>query len=151
MNAVILERKAEDLLALFDLRDHRFSPLAGYSKGMRQRVLISAALLGDPELIILDEPFSGLDVSAALLFRRLLEQLAQRGKMILFSSHVLEIVEKICSQVVILCRGQVVAQDSIANLRNLLALPSLEEVFSQLTRQEDFTVRAAEIVNVVTR
>jgi ABC-2 type transport system ATP-binding protein len=151
MNARVLERKAEDLLALFDLREHRFSPLAGYSKGMRQRVLISAALLGDPELIILDEPFSGLDVSAALLFRQLLEQLAQRGKMILFSSHVLEIVEKICSQVVILCRGQVVAQDSIANLRNLLALPSLVEVFSQLTRQEDFTVRAAEIISVVSR
>jgi ABC-2 type transport system ATP-binding protein len=144
MNARVLERKAGDLLALF-------GPLAGYSKGMRQRVLISAALLGDPELIILDEPFSGLDVSAALLFRQLLEQLAQRGKMILFSSHVLEIVEKICSQVVILCRGQVVAQDSIANLRNLLALPSLVEVFSQLTRQEDFTVRASEIVAVVTR
>ena len=144
-----LRRKAEDLLALFDLNDSRFSAMAGYSKGMRQRVLISAALLGDPELIILDEPFSGLDVNAALLFRELLHELAGRGRMILFSSHVLEVVEKLCSRVVILYRGTVVAQDSIENLRKLLSLPSLTDVFSQLTQQEDHGARAREIVRVV--
>jgi ABC-2 type transport system ATP-binding protein len=146
-----LARMAEELLTLFDLRDSRFSPLAAYSKGMRQRVLIAAALLGDPELMILDEPFSGLDVNAALLFRSLLQELAQGGRMILFSSHVLEVVEKLCSKVVILHRGKVVAQDSVANLRELLAAPSLVEVFSQLTRQEDHGERAREIVRVVSR
>jgi ABC-2 type transport system ATP-binding protein len=151
MQARPLAQKAEELLSLFDLSDSRFSLMTSYSKGMRQRVLIAAALLGDPELIILDEPFSGLDVSAGLLFRQLLQELARQGRMILFSSHVLEVVEKLCSQVVILYRGQVVAQDSISNLRNLLALPSLVEVFSQLTRQDDYTARAKEIVQVVTR
>ena len=151
MQARPLAQKAEELLALFDLADSRFSLMTSYSKGMRQRVLIAAALLGDPELIILDEPFSGLDVSAGLLFRQLLQELARQGRMILFSSHVLEVVEKLCSQVVILYRGQVVAQDSISNLRNLLALPSLVEVFSQLTRQDDYTARAREIVQLVTR
>jgi len=150
MQARPLAQKAEELLALFDLADSRFSLMTSYSKGMRQRVLIAAALLGDPELIILDEPFSGLDVSAGLLFRQLLQELARQGRMILFSSHVLEVVEKLCSQVVILYRGQVVAQDSISNLRNLLALPSLVEVFSQLTRQDDYTARAREIVQLVT-
>ena len=149
MEARSLQRKVEELLTLFDLRSDRHSPLAGYSKGMRQKVLISAALLSDPELIILDEPFSGLDVNAALLFRELLRELAGRGRMILFSSHVLEVVEKLCSRVVILYRGKIVAQDSLANLRNLLALPSLLEVFSQLTMQEDYGQRAKEIVRVV--
>jgi ABC-2 type transport system ATP-binding protein len=144
-----LARMAEELLTLFDLRESRFSPLAAYSKGMRQRVLIAAALLGDPELMILDEPFSGLDVNAALLFRSLLQELAQGGRMILFSSHVLEVVEKLCSKVVILHHGKVVAQDSVANLRELLSAPSLVEVFSQLTRQEDHVERAREIVRVV--
>jgi ABC-2 type transport system ATP-binding protein len=134
MQARSLALKAEELLSLFDLADSRFSLMTSYSKGMRQRVLIAAALLGDPELIILDEPFSGLDVSAGLLFRQLLRELALQGRMILFSSHVLEVVEKLCSQVVILYRGQVVAHDSISNLRNLLELPSLVEVFSQLSR-----------------
>lgn len=141
-----LARKANELLQLFDLRDSRYSPLASYSKGMRQRVLISAALLADPELIILDEPFSGLDVDASMLFRQLLCELAAGGRMILFSSHVLEVVEKLCSQVVILYKGKVVAQDSIANLRDMLSAPSLVEVFSQLTSQEDYTSRARAIV-----
>ncbi len=149
MEARSLERKAEELLTLFDLRESRHGPLSGYSKGMRQKVLIAAALLSDPELIILDEPFSGLDVNAALLFRELLRELASRGRMILFSSHVLEVVEKLCSRVVILYRGQIVAQDSLENLRNLLSLPSLTEVFSQLTMQEDYGERASEIVKVV--
>ena len=146
-----LARKAENLLALFDLADSRFSLLASYSKGMRQRVLIAAALLAGPDLIVLDEPFSGLDVSAGLLFRQLLQELAALGRMILFSSHVLEVVEKLCSQVVILYRGQVVARDSITNLRSLLEVPSLVEVFSQLTRQDDYTARAREIVEIVSK
>jgi ABC-2 type transport system ATP-binding protein len=97
----------------------------------------------------LDEPFSGLDVGAALLFRHLLAALAREGRMILFSSHVLEVVEKLCSHVVILYRGQVVAEDSVANLRELTAAPSLEEVFAQLTRQEDYAAQAQAIVDVV--
>ncbi|MBV8817623.1 MAG: ABC transporter ATP-binding protein [Acidobacteriaceae bacterium] len=149
MEARSLNAKAEQLLKLFDLSDSRFSPLSAYSKGMRQRVLIAAALLADPDLIILDEPFSGLDVNASLLFRQLLQQLAEQGRMILFSSHVLEVVEKVCSQVVILYRGKVVAQNSIATLRDLFVLPSLVDVFAQLTRQEDHVSRARDIVEVV--
>ena len=151
MQARSLARKAEQLLNLFDLSDSRFSPLSAYSKGMRQRVLIAAALLADPDLIILDEPFSGLDISAALLFRQLLQELAKNGRMILFSSHVLEVVEKLCSQVVILYRGQVVAQNSIVNLRDMFLAPSLVDVFAQLTRQEDHAARARDIVQVVSR
>lgn len=150
IDAPKLTRKAEALLDLFELRSSRFDRLAAYSKGMRQRVLIAAALLDDPELIILDEPFSGLDVSAALLFRQLLQELAREGRMILFGSHMLEVVEKLCSEVLILYRGKVVAQNSIANLRQMLALPSLVEVFAQLTRQDDYVSRSREIVRTIT-
>lgn len=116
---------------------------------MRQKILLSAALLHNPEVLILDEPFSGLDVSSALMLRRLLAGLAQRGKIILYSSHVLEVVEKVCSKVLILRRGEVVAYDSIDQLRQLMQA-SLEGVFAQLTHVEDEAGLADRILDVVT-
>ena len=128
-----LEPKMDKLLRLFSLWDERFTSLSSYSKGMRQKILLSAALLHNPEVLILDEPFSGLDVNSALMLRRLLAGLAQRKKTILYSSHVLEVVEKVCSKVLILQRGEVVAYNSIEQLRELVRQPSLEGVFAQLT------------------
>jgi ABC-2 type transport system ATP-binding protein len=144
-----LESKMDEFLRLFSLWDDRHSPLASYSKGMRQKVLLSAALLHDPEVLILDEPFSGLDVTSALVLRRLLRALAEAGKMILYSSHVLEVVEKVCSQVLILRKGEVVAYDSITRLRELMSQPSLEGVFAQLAEVEDGEVLANRILDVM--
>lgn len=140
--------RAAELLRLFQLYDARNSPMATYSKGMRQRVLLAAALLHDPELLVLDEPFSGLDVNAALLLRGLLEVFAAEGKMILFSSHVLEVVEKICSRVVILYKGKVVLQDSIENVKASLN-PDLQQVFAQVTNQQDYAPVAQAILAAV--
>src|SRR6476660_3051209 len=121
----LMEHKMDQFLRLFGLWDDSYNPLASYSKGMRQKILLSAALLHDPRVLILDEPFSGLDVTAAMVVRSLLHALAQSGKMILYSSHVLEVVEKVCSQVLILRKGEVVAYDSIHRLRALMSKPSL--------------------------
>src|SRR5438445_10457822 len=132
-----LEPRMDEMLRLFSLWEDRYSPLASYSKGMRQKILLSGALLHDPELLILDEPFSGLDVNTALVLRALLRALADAGKMVLYSSHVLEAVEKVCSSVLILRKGKVVAHDAVARLRDLMQQPSLEGVFAQLTQQED--------------
>jgi ABC-2 type transport system ATP-binding protein len=132
-----LERRMDDMLRLFGLWEDRHTPLASYSKGMRQKILLSAALLHDPDLLVLDEPFSGLDVNTALVLRSLLWALAGAGKMILYSSHVLEVVEKVCTTVVILRKGRVVAHDGVERLRGLMQQPSLEGVFAQLTEQED--------------
>src|SRR6186997_2384661 len=101
----VLENKIPELLRLFQLHDSRYSTMAAFSKGMRQRVLLAAALLHDPDLIVLDEPFAGLDVNAGLLFRALLGLLAADGRMILFSTHRFDMVEKLCSRVVILSSG----------------------------------------------
>src|SRR6516164_1543447 len=144
-----LEPKMDELLRLIGLWDDRHSPLAGYSKGMRQKVLLMASLLHDPELLILDEPFSGLDVNAAMILRSLLHSLAARRKMILYSSHVLEVVEKVAINVLILRKGRVVAHDSVANLRELMSQSSLEGVFAQLTNPEDTDAIADRILDVV--
>ena len=122
--------------------------MSAYSKGMRQRVLLAAALLHDPDVLVLDEPFSGLDVTADVLFRTFLRALADEGRAILFSSHRLDVVEKVCRRVVILHHGRVVADDDVAALRSHRSA-SLEEVFAEVTRQEDVTTTAAHIVKVV--
>ena len=144
-----LDKKIDDLLQLFSLGASRHSPIASYSKGMRQKVLISAALLHNPDILIFDEPLSGLDVTSALVFRNLVKTLAREGKMILYSSHVLEVVEKVCTHVMILRKGQVVANDSVEGLRTLMHLPSLEDIFSELVLEQDIDTTANAIVDVM--
>jgi ABC-2 type transport system ATP-binding protein len=145
-----LEHKMDELLRLIGLWEDRNSTLASYSKGMRQKILLMAALLHDPEILFLDEPFSGLDVNAAMILRGLLDSLAARGKIVLYSSHVLEVVEKVCNTVLILRKGQVVAHDSVAHLRGMMEKSSLEGVFAQLTQPEDTNAIARRILDVVT-
>ena len=116
---------------------------------MRQKVLISSALLHNPDLLIFDEPFSGLDVTAAQVFKNLLKALAAERKMIFYSSHVLETVERVCTSVVILRKGVVKAHDSVEHLRELMASPSLEDVFSQLALNEDPEATAKNIIQAM--
>jgi ABC-2 type transport system ATP-binding protein len=110
---------------------------------------LSAALLHNPEVLILDEPFSGLDVGAGLVLRNLLRALAREGKVILYSSHILEVVEKVCSEVVILHKGRIVAYDTVERLRELQASPSLESVFAQLAIPEDTSAIAERVIAVM--
>jgi len=141
--------KIDGLLRLFSLHGDRHVPVSSYSKGMRQKVLISAALLHNPELILLDEPFSGLDVGTGLVLRSLIQELAGRGRVVLFSSHELETVERVSSRVVILHRGKVVADDSIERLRTLMAAPTLEAIFSQLAVEQDTAALSRQIADLI--
>ena len=88
----VLDRKVDRLFDLFSLHGWRHASISSYSKGMKQKVLISAALLHDPDILIFDEPLSGLDVTSVLVFRSVVRSLAREGKIILFSSHVLEVI-----------------------------------------------------------
>ena len=143
--------KAIELLELLSLSEARWVPISSYSKGMKQRVLIAAALLHDPDVLIFDEAQSGLDIANSLLFRHLLRSLAARGKTILYISHILELVEKVCEHIIVLYRGRVVADDSVSRLRDLMHLPNLEEIFTQLVEQRDMESRAQEIAAVIAR
>lgn len=147
------ERSLRDKIAgfmdIFGLRQDMDSPLSTYSKGMRQKVLIAAAMLHDPDILLLDEPLSGLDVTTGLVIRDLIKKLAAENKIIIYSSHVLEVTEQVCSRIIILHRGRVVANDSVANLRSLMHLPSLAEIFSQLVVHEDTALAAERIVETM--
>jgi ABC-2 type transport system ATP-binding protein len=139
----------DGLLRLFQLYPDRHSPISAYSKGMRQKILLSAALMHNPDLILLDEPFNGLDVGSGLILRSLIQELAARGKVVLFSSHELETVERVCSRVVILHRGKIVADDSIEHLRTLMEVPTLEAIFSQLAVEQDTAAISREIADLI--
>ena len=145
----LLETKARGLLQLLALEHAQYSPMENYSKGMRQRVLLASAMLHDPKLIILDEPLSGLDAVSALLFKDLLALLAAEGKAILYISHVLDVVERVCERVIVLSKGRVVADAAPHELTALMKLPTLESVFAQLVQQTDTQSVARQMVDVM--
>jgi ABC-2 type transport system ATP-binding protein len=147
--ATLLERKIDGMLQLFGLDSYKYAPISSYSKGMRQKILIIAALLHNPQILIFDEPISGLDITAALIFRELLSDLAREGKIVLCSSHELALVESVCSEVVILHHGKVVASGTIDEVRNLRQMPSLEAVFSDLVASENIEHTAANILELM--
>lgn len=145
----VLQRKIAVFLAVFGLAEDWHAPLSAYSKGMRQKILLSAALLHDPRIVILDEPNSGLDVTTALVLRSLVQALAADGRMVVYSSHVLELIERIATDVIILHQGEVVAHGSVAELRRLMELPSLEQVFRRLAVTTDVEDAAARLMEVM--
>ena len=135
-------------LELFGLEHDIYAPMSSFSKGMRQKVLISAALLHDPDIIVFDEPNSGLDVASTLILRRMVQTLSSRGKIIIYSSHLMDIVEKVCDDVVILHNSHVVAHDSVLRLRELAQAASLEQVFASLAVDQDVDRIGAELAVV---
>ena len=143
-----LAEKIPALLRLLLLWESRYATMAAYSKGMRQRVLLAAALMHNPDLLVLDEPFSGLDVTAGLLFRTLLRLFVAADRMVLFSTHRFDIVEQLCSRVLILSGGRIVAEHTVASFRDA-GSPSLEDVFVRVTGQEDFTPVARQILDII--
>lgn len=145
-----LVRRINRYLELFDLDTDRHAPLSSFSKGMRQKILISAALIHDPAIVVFDEPCSGLDVASTLILRSLVHELASRGKIIIYSSHILDAVEKVCKDVVILHHGHVVANDSVAHLREVARAASLEEVFATLAVDQDVVQVGRQLADVVT-
>ena len=145
----LFREKAAAMLEGFTLYAHRDTPIASYSKGMRQRIVLIAALMHDPELLVLDEPFSGLDVTSALVVRRVVGMLAAQGKAVLFSSPVLEQVEKLCSHLVLLKKGSVVASGTLEEVRDSFEGLGLEAGFMQITEQVDAERMAQQILAAV--
>jgi ABC-2 type transport system ATP-binding protein len=147
--AHLLTHKIWTLLDLFGLTSAADQPISGYSKGMKQKVLLIAALLHDPDLLILDEPESGLDLTAGLVLRHLIPILAARGKTILYSSHVLDHVERLCADVVVLHHGRIVAEGPVSQLRAMTQRnASLEDVIAQLVTTIDPARTAGDIADV---
>jgi ABC-2 type transport system ATP-binding protein len=145
----LIGRRAGAMLEMFSMKPHRHTAISAYSKGMRQRILLIAALLHNPELLVFDEPLSGLDVVSAMIFRKLVGGLSRERKTIFYCSHVLEIVEKVCSHVIVLQKGKQLAYGTVEDLKRFQEMPSLEAAFSRLVQEQDAEASAEAIIDAV--
>ena len=133
MDFRLVDRKAQKLMALFDIADVYNTRIASYSKGMKQKLLIISSLLHNPDILFFDEPLSGLDANSVMVFKEIMTDLAAQGKTIFYSSHIMDVVEKISSRIVLINNGQIVADGSFDQLSQKCRVRSLEEIFNQLT------------------
>ena len=129
----------------------RQKPMAAYSKGMRQKVVITSALLHNPKVVFFDEPLNGLDANAALSFKTLISSLAREGRTIVYCSHILDVVERVCERVIIMHEGCIVADGSVPQLQELTGESSLERAFNHLTATENLLARAEEFARVLSQ
>lgn len=145
----VIEHKANEFFRLFDLVSAMHERLSSYSKGMRQKVLISSALIHNPEILFFDEPLSGLDANSMLVLKELIRHLAEQGKTIFYCSHVLDVVERLCKRVIIIDHGKIIADARVDELKTMTSQASLEDVFKKLTDTTDVGEVAREFGAVV--
>jgi ABC-2 type transport system ATP-binding protein len=149
LSETLILRRAGAMLEMFSMKPHRHTAISAYSKGMRQRILLISALLHNPELLVFDEPLSGLDVLSAMIFRKLVAGLSRERKTIFYCSHVLEVVEKVCSHVIVLQKGKQLAYGTVEELKRFQEMPSLEAAFSRLVQEQDAEASAEAIIDAV--
>lgn len=142
-----MRKRVDGLLELFSLHASRHGSISSYSKGMRQRILLIAALMDDPKILIFDEPMSGLDVTSALVLKNLIKALGRQGRTIFYCSHVLEVVEQVCSHLLILRKGQVIACGPTGEILNDRS--SLETRFMHLVEAGDTEKAARDIISAM--
>jgi ABC-2 type transport system ATP-binding protein len=143
------DKKAEKLMSLFGINDYYNSRISSYSKGMKQKVLIISSLLHNPDILFLDEPLSGLDANSVMVVKEILFHLSKQGKTIFYSSHIMDVVEKISNRIILLNDGQVVADGSFEQLKENLKEGSLEQIFNQITGFNEYEAIAEEFVSIV--
>ncbi|MCM3710658.1 ABC transporter ATP-binding protein [Sporosarcina luteola] len=149
LDRAFAEEKAQKLMEEFELGDVMHTRLSSFSKGMRQKVLIISSLLHNPDLLFFDEPLSGLDANSMMVIREMLAQLAAQGKTIFYSSHIMDVVEKISNRIVLLVKGTVIADGSFEELQELSEEGSLSGIFNQLTGFTDHASRAERFISIV--
>lgn len=144
-----VKQKANELLKLFDLDKAKENRMTTFSKGMKQKVLLISGMLHNPEIIFLDEPLSGLDANAVILVKEILTQLKQGGKTIFYSSHIMDVVEKLSDRIIIINQGQIIANGSFQQLNEQAQGGTLEKIFTQLTGQGEQVTVANNFVDIL--
>ncbi|SHH90079.1 ABC transporter ATP-binding protein [Clostridium grantii] len=143
------DKKCEKLMSLFNMEDSYNSRICSYSKGMKQKLMIVASIFHNPDILFLDEPLAGLDANSVMVFKELLSQMALEGKTIFYSSHIMDVVEKISTRIILLNNGTVLADGSFNELKSKSKEGSLEEIFNDLTHFDNHNSIAAEFLATI--
>jgi len=144
-----IDTKAMQLMDIFGIKESYDSRISSFSKGMKQKVLIISSMIHNPDILFLDEPLSGLDANSVAVLKEILHQLSKKGKTIFYSSHIMDVVEKISSRIVLIKDGQILADGSFDELKNINLDSSLENIFNQLTGFNDHTDLAKKFVDII--
>ncbi len=143
------DKKAYKLMELFGIEQVYDSRITSYSKGMKQKVLLISSLIHNPDILFLDEPLSGLDANSVMVFKEIMSHLARQGKTIFYSSHIMEVVEKISDRIILINNGSIVADGTFDQLKDQSKEGSLEDIFNQLTGFDKHKQLADEFVNII--
>lgn len=147
LNPELTRKKAEALMSIFEMKPNINQRIATFSKGMRQKVLICSSLLHNPDLIFMDEPLSGLDANSVIMVKEMLIHLAREGKTIFYSSHIMDVVEKISDRIILIDQGNVIADGSFTELSKLANDANLEKMFTRLTGNTNHEEKAEAFIN----
>ncbi|MBL7857186.1 MAG: ABC transporter ATP-binding protein [Cyclobacteriaceae bacterium] len=149
LDSTQIERKAKELLQLFELGNYTDSRMTTFSKGMRQKVLLIAGMIHNPAILFLDEPLSGLDANAVILVKEILAQLKLSGKTIFYSSHIMDVVEKISDRIMVINKGEMIANGTFQELNAQAHSGSLEKLFTELTGNTEHQSTAGQFINIL--
>lgn len=149
LDDAVTERRGAAALEALDVAAKLDTPMTGFSKGMKQKVLLASAVLHDPRVLLLDEPLNGLDARSTWVVKEIVRGLAARGTTVLYSSHLLDVVERVSERVLILDGGRIVADGPLGELKARGGDASLEALFRRLTATEDGAARAATLLEAL--
>lgn len=149
IDPVVATERIRKMLAAFGLEQQMHQRMDTFSKGMRQKVLLVSGLLHNPDILILDEPLSGLDANSVIIIKELISKLAAEGKTIFYCSHMMDVVEKVSDRIVLINNGVIVADGSFEELQASQGKGSLENIFAHLTANESLHEAASDLVAAV--
>ena len=141
--------KAQRLMEILGILDSYEKRISSYSKGMKQKLILISSLIHNPEILFLDEPLSGLDANSVMIIKEILLNLAKEGKTIFYSSHIMEVVEKISDRIILINNGEIVADGNFEELKNSFKESSLENIFNEVTGFHEYKELSEEFISVV--
>ncbi|MCS7228730.1 MAG: ABC transporter ATP-binding protein [Candidatus Kryptonium sp.] len=147
MNKTSIDKKINELMEIFEIHEYKNEPMLSFSKGMKQKVVLISALMHDPKILFLDEPLNGLDANAIQVFKEIIKKLAEIGRTIFYSSHLLDVIEKICDKLIIINRGKIIVTGTVEEILKITNVSDLNEAFTKLIGNEELEKKVQSFIS----